>query len=295
MIEFQVKDKRFSRCGNRQLPCGARPVFEYGVRETVEFTFDSDLDAQALHTLSGDSMPLQSGEPMLFATGVGTGARKLQFEINTMNQSFLEKCRSFHQKLYLEIAEKKNGSDRILLQDWIECSPRVNVSGTPPEPVTSYYTAAEVDAKLAQISGGGEPPDMSEYAKKSELPQKLSQLENDSAFLSDAPADDALYGRQNGQWTALVATEENYSAAEKAKLAELPSAAELDQRFAALVRNLARYGVFGPGFLRGGGCRRQRSRNQQDQNDDILFHADCLFNATPVVSVPRRDSGGTRS
>ena len=55
MIEFQVKDKRFSRCGNRQLPCGARPVFEYGVRETVEFTFDSDLDAQALHTLSGDS------------------------------------------------------------------------------------------------------------------------------------------------------------------------------------------------------------------------------------------------
>ena len=68
-----------------------------------------------------------------------------------------------------------------------------------------------------------------------------------------------------------------------------------DQRFAALVRNLARYGVFGPGFLREGGCRRQRSRNQQDQNDDILFHADCLFNATPVVSVPRRDSGGTRS
>ena len=234
MIEFQVKDKRFSRCGNRQLPCGARPVLEYAIRETVEFTFDFDLDAQALHTLSGDSMPLQSGEPMLFATGIGTGARKLQFEIDTMNQSFLEKCRSFHQKLYLEIAEKKNGSDRILLQDWIECSPRVNVSGTPPEPVTSYYTAAEVDARLAQISGGGEPPDLSEYAKKSELPQKLSQLENDSAFLSDAPADDALYGRQNGQWTALVATEENYSAAEKAKLAELPSAAELDQRFADL-------------------------------------------------------------
>ena len=38
-----------------------------------------------------------------------------------------------------------------------------------------------------------------------------------------------------------------------------------DQRLAALVRNLARYGVFGSAFLREGRRCRQRSRNQQDQ------------------------------
>ena len=38
-----------------------------------------------------------------------------------------------------------------------------------------------------------------------------------------------------------------------------------DQRLAALVRNLARYGMFGSAFLREGRRCRQRSRNQQDQ------------------------------
>lgn len=231
MTEFQVKDKRFAVNGISRPFRGLRPVLEYAVRETLTFHFDAAPASGAVFSLAGDTEPLRSGEPMFLATGIRSGTNALQFEVDTATRSFLDKCRNFRQKLYLEIVEKSGGSERILLQDWIECSPRINVSGIPPEPVASYYTAAEVDAKLALITGGAEIPDLSDYAKKSDLPEKLSELENDSGFLADAPADGAFYARRNGNWSSVTTSEANYTTAEKTKLAALPTAAELEERF----------------------------------------------------------------
>lgn len=223
-MEFQVQGKRLTGSG-------ARPVLEYAVRETLTFTFDFDLAPEAQYTLSGDTEPLRTGGPVLLATGTLSEPRTLRFEVDTMTRGFLDKCRNFRQKLHLEIVAGSGGAERVLLQDWIECAPRINVSGTPPDPIDAYYTAAEVDAKLALITGVEEIPDLSDYAKKSDLPEKTSQLENDSGFLADAPADGNLYARKNSSWTTLVATETSFSAAEKTKLAALPTATELEERF----------------------------------------------------------------
>ena len=230
-MNFQVKHKRFIDNGGSMPLHGPRPVLEYAVSEIMSFSFDFDLAPETRYTLSGDTEPLRSGEPMFLAEGTLLEGRSLRFEVNTLTRSFHDKCRNFHQKLHLEIAAKSTDGERLLLQDWIECSPRINVSETPPEPLGDYYTAAEIDAKFAALPGGNQPPDLSEYAKKNDLPGKISQLENDSGFLTDAPADGTAYARRNSQWTALVDTEENYSTVEKTKLASLPTAAELDQRF----------------------------------------------------------------
>ncbi len=230
-MNFQVKHKRFIDNGGSMPLHGPRPVLEYAVSEIMSFSFDFDLAPETRYTLSGDTEPLRSGEPMFLAEGTLLEGRSLRFEVNTLTRSFHDKCRNFHQKLHLEIAAKSTDGERLLLQDWIECSPRINVSETPPEPLGDYYTAAEIDAKFAALPEGNQPPDLSEYAKKTDLPGKISQLENDSGFLTDAPADGTAYARRNSQWTALVDTEENYSTVEKTKLASLPTAAELDQRF----------------------------------------------------------------
>ena len=138
-MEFQVQGKRLTGSG-------ARPVLEYAVRETLTFTFDFDLAPEAQYTLSGDTEPLRTGGPVLLATGTLSEPRTLRFEVDTMTRGFLDKCRNFRQKLHLEIVAGSGGAERVLLQDWIECAPRINVSGTPPDPIDAYYTAAEVDA-----------------------------------------------------------------------------------------------------------------------------------------------------
>ncbi len=161
-MNFQVKHKRFIDNGGSMPLHGPRPVLEYAVSEIMSFSFDFDLAPETRYTLSGDTEPLRSGEPMFLAEGTLLEGRSLRFEVNTLTRSFHDKCRNFHQKLHLEIAAKSTDGERLLLQDWIECSPRINVSETPPEPLGDYYTAAEIDAKFAALPEGNQPPDLRE-------------------------------------------------------------------------------------------------------------------------------------
>ena len=138
-MNFQVKHKRFIDNGGSMPLHGPRPVLEYAVSEIMSFSFDFDLAPETRYTLSGDTEPLRSGEPMFLAEGTLLEGRSLRFEVNTLTRSFHDKCRNFHQKLHLEIAAKSTDGERLLLQDWIECSPRINVSETPPEPLGDYY------------------------------------------------------------------------------------------------------------------------------------------------------------
>ena len=102
-MNFQVKHKRFIDNGGSMPLHGPRPVLEYAVSEIMSFSFDFDLAPETRYTLSGDTEPLRSGEPMFLAEGTLLEGRSLRFEVNTLTRSFHDKCRNFHQKLHLEI------------------------------------------------------------------------------------------------------------------------------------------------------------------------------------------------
>ena len=157
-MNFQVKHKRFIDNGGSMPLHGPRPVLEYAVSEIMSFSFDFDLAPETRYTLSGDTEPLRSGEPMFLAEGTLLEGRSLRFEVNTLTRSFHDKCRNFHQKLHLEIAAKSTDGERLLLQDWIECSPRINVSETPPEPLRSRRSNANCISSTPRKPPAGRAP-----------------------------------------------------------------------------------------------------------------------------------------
>ena len=98
-MNFQVKHKRFIDNGGSMPLHGPRPVLEYAVSEIMSFSFDFDLAPETRYTLSGDTEPLRSGEPMFLAEGTLLEGRSLRFEVNTLTRSFHDKCRNFHHSL----------------------------------------------------------------------------------------------------------------------------------------------------------------------------------------------------
>lgn len=63
---------------------------------------------------------------------------------------------------------------------WTEKGANVDLAG--------YATEEYVNKKIAEAELGGEEVDLSDYAQKSELPTKVSQLENDSKYITASGA-----------------------------------------------------------------------------------------------------------
>ena len=115
----------------------------------------------------------------------------INFTVDTYTEPFLTQIKKKNTEINVEISIKfEDGHQKLLLRDYAYACPRVYIEGLPPSPVDYYYTKEEVDAKLDEfqpISG------MVDYALKSDVPTKTSELVNDSGFITSGQVDFSDY------------------------------------------------------------------------------------------------------
>lgn len=163
-----------------------------------------------------------AGTILIFDDNPVIDGNSIIFNLNSKTEEYLSIIKN-KTECWIEIGEKQLGADNysILLQDNCICLPKVYVIGVPTE-LESYYTKTESDALFAtkeQLNNDyytktesdnklSEKADlsslvdyqpisgMSEYALKTDIPTKTSELENDSGFVTSSDVEESLSAYQ---------------------------------------------------------------------------------------------------
>lgn len=99
---------------------------------------------------------------------------------------------------------------------------RLNLAGTAIQPEAGKGLYPDVDAeKLEGIEDGAQVNKVESISRNGEaivpdenknydidVPTKVSELENDADYISDAPSNEEIYGRENRQWKAAAYKED---------------------------------------------------------------------------------------
>ena len=183
-----------------------------------------------------------AGTILIFDDNPVIDGNSIIFNLNSKTEEYLSIIKN-KTECWIEIGEKQFGADNynILLQDNCICLPKVYVIGVPTE-LESYYTKTESDALFAtkeQLNNDYYTKTESEerfldksevlndfytkdetnstFATKAELPTKVSELENDSGFISSYTETDPIFTSVS----ATLATKAELNT--KADKAELPT------------------------------------------------------------------------
>ena len=160
-----------------------------------------------------------AGTILIFDDNPTIDGNSIIFNLNSKTEEYLSIIKN-KTECWIEIGEKQLGADNynILLQDNCICLPKVYVIGVPTE-LESYYTKTESDALFAtkeQLNNDyytkeesdnklSEKADLSSlvdyqpisgmngYALKTDIPTKVSELENDSGFITSGEVDFSDY------------------------------------------------------------------------------------------------------
>jgi hypothetical protein len=148
----------------------------------------------------------------------------ITFDVDTYTEPFLNEVQKRNTEIQIELGYNTLGVQKVLLRDYAFAQPRVYIEGLNPSKVnfSEYYTIEEVDSLLANIDVNvsldnyytkaevdekiSEPTDLSNYYTKDqvdnlipeipeipEVPTKVSELENDSGFISGYTENDPIY------------------------------------------------------------------------------------------------------
>lgn len=159
-----------------------------------------------------------AGTILIFDDNPVIDGNSIIFNLNSKTEEYLSIIKN-KTECWIEIGEKQFGADNysILLQDNCICLPKVYVIGVPTE-LESYYTKTESDALFAtkeQLNNDYYTKTESEerfldksevlndfytkdetnstFATKAELPTKVSELINDSGFISSYTETDPIF------------------------------------------------------------------------------------------------------
>ena len=104
----------------------------------------------------------------------------INFTVDTYTEPFLDQIKKKNTEINVEISmEFEDGHQKLLLRDYAYACPRVYIDGLPPTPVESYYTKTQVDDLISDV--------------KDDIPTSLSQLNNDTGFITSGEVDLSNY------------------------------------------------------------------------------------------------------
>lgn len=111
----------------------------------------------------------------------------ITFQVDTYTDTFLTEITKRNTEIKIELGTNTNGVQTVLLRDYAFAQPRVYIEGLNPSEVDlgDYYTKEEVDSLLSDTKTETENL-LAEKADKTEIPTKLSQLENNTGYITSA-------------------------------------------------------------------------------------------------------------
>lgn len=171
------------------------PRIDFQVQSTFSVVFIDSLNkiieidpTDSFYIAGGMDVMKDSSNLLFYSEDFTLDNNMLRFTVNTYTDNYLKHIKNTGTPIYLEIGiinEKKT----ILLQDIVLAQPRVYLDGVAPINIEVYYTKAEIDKKFADVKIEQTDPiytaDKANIALKSEIPTKLSQLNNDEGFIKE--------------------------------------------------------------------------------------------------------------
>ena len=226
MNYINLKKKRF--VGRNNQPIFNQFIIDYSTVEDVSFQIIDDknqiqeiTDTEGLYFAGSVGIGKQSYELLFLSKDYKVVDNIITFKVDTYTINYLNYIKKKNTEINIEIGQESLDVKKVILRDFALACPRVYVSGLAPQEIESknYYTKTEVDELIKDVDV---PTKVSELqndsgyitgyvetdpvykaekptlALKSEIPTKVSELENDSGYITGYVETDPIFSSVSG-------------------------------------------------------------------------------------------------
>ena len=191
MNYINLKKKRF--VGRNNQPIFNQFIIDYSTVEDVSFQIIDDknqiqeiTDTEGLYFAGSVGIGKQSYELLFLSKDYKVVDNIITFKVDTYTINYLNYIKKKNTEINIEIGQESLNVKKVILRDFALACPRVYVTGLAPQEIESknYYTKTEVD----------------ELIKDVDIPTKVSELQNDSGFITGYVETDPVFSATSGQF-----------------------------------------------------------------------------------------------
>ena len=191
MNYINLKKKRF--VGRNNQPIFNQFIIDYSTVEDVSFQIIDDknqiqeiTDTEGLYFAGSVGIGKQSYELLFLSKEYKVVDNIITFKVDTYTINYLNYIKKKNTEINIEIGQESLDVKKVILRDFALACPRVYVTGLAPQEIESknYYTKTEVDELIKDVY----------------VPTKVSELQNDSGFITGYVETDPVFSATSGQF-----------------------------------------------------------------------------------------------
>ena len=191
MNYINLKKKRL--VGRNNQPIFNQFIIDYSTVEDVSFQIIDDknqiqeiTDTEGLYFAGSVGIGKQSYELLFLSKDYKVVDNIITFKVDTYTINYLNYIKKKNTEINIEIGQESLNAKKVILRDFALACPRVYVTGLAPQEIESknYYTKTEVDELINDVY----------------VPTKVSELENDSGFITGYVETDPVFSATSGQF-----------------------------------------------------------------------------------------------
>ena len=191
MNYINLKKKRF--VGRNNQPIFNQFIIDYSTVEDVSFQIIDDknqiqelINTEGLYFAGSVGIGKQSYELLFLSKDYKVVDNIITFKVDTYTINYLNYIKKKNTEINIEIGQESLNVKKVILRDFALACPRVYVTGLAPQEIESknYYTKTEVDELINDVY----------------VPTKVSELQNDSGFITGYVETDPVFSATSGQF-----------------------------------------------------------------------------------------------
>ena len=189
MNYINLKKKRL--VGRNNQPIFNQFIIDYSTVEDISFQIIDDknqiqeiTDTEGLYFAGSVGIGKQSYELLFLSKDYKVVDNIITFKVDTYTINYLNYIKKKNTEINIEIGQESLNAKKVILRDFALACPRVYVTGLAPQEIESknYYTKTEVDELINDVY----------------VPTKVSELENDSGYITGYVETDPVFSSVSG-------------------------------------------------------------------------------------------------
>ena len=191
MNYINLKKKRL--VGRNNQPIVNQFIIDYSTVEDVSFQIIDDknqiqelINTEGLYFAGSVGIGKQSYELLFLSKDYKVVDNVITFKVDTYTINYLNYIKKKNTEINIEIGQESLNVKKVILRDFALACPRVYVTGLAPQEIESknYYTKTEVDELINDVY----------------VPTKVSELENDTGYITGYVETDPVFSATSGQF-----------------------------------------------------------------------------------------------
>ena len=191
MNYINLKKKRL--VGRNNQPIFNQFIIDYSTVEDVSFQIIDDknqiqeiTDTEGLYFAGSVGIGKQSYELLFLSKDYKVVDNIITFKVDTYTINYLNYIKKKNTEINIEIGQESLNVKKVILRDFALACPRVYVTGLAPQEIESknYYTKTEVDELIKDVY----------------VPTKVSELQNDTGYITGYVETDPVFSATSGQF-----------------------------------------------------------------------------------------------